>query len=289
MSIKDFEKLIKAKGSIIDTANIELSALVQDVQKELNNLFLAEANNFAYKNGELVFSGGNVAKLNRLIKKLTEAYGELIIPILEQVVNSLPKIDEAAAKLFTEQGINDLPLNVLDKLNSKLGVTSEGIAQNGYLGNILYSTDPLIKLKSEAIKAIARQVPQQEFIQSITNRITGGGATKGYGILEQHYAATEMSDLYNQYERQYSNELAEVVKFDKARYSGPLMSTTRPWCRTHVGKILTRKQIEAWSTKTWKGKNKFYNPIADAGGHNCNHTWDWISDELAEEWGFSES
>lgn len=288
MTIAEFEAAIKNKGLVIDQANTELQSLVVNVQKELNSLFLEEANNFTFKDGELVFSGANISKLNKLITRLTEAYGELIIPIIESVIESLPKIDKAAAQLFTMQGISDFPVNVLDKLNTKIGLNSGGISKGGYLGNILYSTDPLIKLKSEAIKAIARQVPQQEFIKSITNRITGGGATKGYGILEQHYAATEMSDMYNQYERQYSNDLAEVVHFDKARYSGPLMSTTREWCRSHVGKILTRKDIEGWTAKSWKGKNQFYSPIVDAGGYNCNHTFDWISDELAAEWGYSE-
>ncbi len=70
---------------------------------------------------------------------------------------------------------------------------------------------------------------------------------------------------------QFNNELtftiAEQSGTDKFLYSGPSSSTTRPFCRKHVGKVYTLKQIEAMD-------NGQGIPVrTSCGGYNCRHMW----------------
>lgn len=57
-------------------------------------------------------------------------------------------------------------------------------------------------------------------------------------------------------------------------YVGPNDAITRPFCRDHIGLVMTRDRIEALDN------HQLPNPFITAGGWNCRHSW--IAVESAE-------
>ena len=122
----------------------------------------------------------------------------------------------------------------------------------------------------------------------LKDKITG---SKEYtGGLERQFQRYAY-DLYQQYDRSYSDSLAEEFDFNYFIYQGGLVTDSREFCVEHNGKVYSREEAEEWPT--WKSPTTGdtpsylgypgYDPLTDFGGYNCRHFPGWISDELAKE------
>jgi len=56
----------------------------------------------------------------------------------------------------------------------------------------------------------------------------------------------------------------------KYKYVGNLIADSRPWCVSHINKVLTKEEIMKWSGYSWAGK-KAGNPFVVRGGWRCRH------------------
>jgi hypothetical protein len=62
-----------------------------------------------------------------------------------------------------------------------------------------------------------------------------------------------------------------VAGIDRFRYVGGLIPTSRNFCQSHNGDIMTLKEINnIWKSQTWGGKAPG-NPFVVRGGYNCRH------------------
>lgn len=65
---------------------------------------------------------------------------------------------------------------------------------------------------------------------------------------------------------------AEGAGIKSFRYSGSIIANSRDFCRRHVGKTYTEKEIATiWKTN-WGGKSPG-DPMVVRGGYNCRHHW----------------
>jgi hypothetical protein len=85
----------------------------------------------------------------------------------------------------------------------------------------------------------------------------------------QHGYAQALFDTYcSIYGRLVEAEACEGKPDDQPfLFSGPVDGHTRDWCLNHVGKVYTRRQIEAMNNE------QLPNAFLTGGGYNCRHTF----------------
>jgi hypothetical protein len=111
----------------------------------------------------------------------------------------------------------------------------------------------------------------------------GLGATALWKRLEERSELLneQLATLANTQVAAYNNLLtfkqAEESGTELFLYSGLLSSSTRPFCRTHVGRIFTEDQILQMDN----GQGL---PVLETcGGYNCRHSWVAVPDTMNEK------
>lgn len=287
-NIKDIlsklEKASRDRNLSTDKASKAFQAQIKALQKDLAALFVTTAaQDLTFEDGRIVLNASNITALTATIREIAKQYDAEMQKITEGVIASMDDITKSADKYFKilDKGIPDYASKVRLDMDKRLGIDNLKPVRGGYVISALTGAAPLDVLKTAALKTMARGASQKEFMSTMTEKITGGN---GLGIIEAHHVQTEVSDLFDRYERTYSHNMAKEAGLDKARYSGGLMTTSRPFCVERQGKVFTREEIEAWASLSWQGKPGIYDPFVDLGGYNCRHTLDWVTDELAKEW-----
>src|SRR6185503_1627191 len=140
--------------------------------------------------------------------------------------------------------------------------------------------------------SVINGTPIKELTKNLSTIIEGTATSSG--ALDNHFR-TYVYDTYSQFDRESSNQFSLQLDINYAVYAGGLVDASRPFCIARNGKVFTRTEIQAFGTPRDKfggysnkskgefaGKNKGYIPERDMGGHNCGHTYDWITYELAK-------
>ncbi len=140
---------------------------------------------------------------------------------------------------------------------------------SGTISELIALGDTATANISDAVLQLVASGGSKSEAMLIVQQLTIGKTAKnGKPLL--HYAKTITETAYMEVNAMSTLMLAERVSIDKFKYNGTLVDDSRSWCRQHVGKILTRKEIEAWRGKTWAGK-KSGDPFVTRGGWNCRH------------------
>jgi len=117
--------------------------------------------------------------------------------------------------------------------------------------------------------------PFGDTVEQVRQLLIGGTDKRGRSLA--HYAATIAQTRYMSIFATATRQLAARAGVERYRYDGTLVRDSRPWCRQHVGKILTMEEIESWLDKDWEGKAPG-DPFVMRGGWNCRHYWTPIID-----------
>ena len=158
------------------------------------------------------------------------------------------------------------------------------VIEGGFLSRAANPTQLVQQLGAQIDQAITARIPMKDFLAQFRTAFTSN--SQGMGMLERHYR-TYVFDTFQRTDRSTAKIYASEYDLNHAIYSGTLVKRSRAWCRRHVDKVFHRDEIAAWKDKDWAGKPSIYDPFTDCGGFNCRHTWDWISEELALELGWT--
>ena len=239
-------------------------------------------------NGKLVFTTGNIGKLQELSNLLNKVAGLEGEKLMKWFVDQTNKNADLNLKYFNTVVPDKKPLaqkaykSAIERILSAFGYDGKNFIKNGFLFDLTMTGDPIRKIKAEAIKAISSGQSYKDFAGNINNYIGGNKAANRAGVIESHFR-TNAYDTFQQVDRQIGNQMSDSLGLNYAMYAGGIMDTTREFCIKKVGKVFSRKEIQSWENESWEGKPKSgYNPFTDLGGYNCTHTLDWISDGMAE-------
>lgn len=102
------------------------------------------------------------------------------------------------------------------------------------------------------------------------------------GLLKK-YSATYANTAFAGFDRRIQNIKAQQYGLEYFYYSGSLISSSRSFCAARVGKVFTKKQIDAWQSMDWNGKARGRDVWVYLGGFNCSHILNPISESYAKE------
>ena len=101
----------------------------------------------------------------------------------------------------------------------------------------------------------------------------------------RRYAQQISHDSVMQFHAQVNIAKSKEYGFDKWRYTGNVITTTRDFCLRRVGKVYTETEIrKIWAASSWTGKSPG-DPFIVRGGYNCRHHWQPVSDDFFDKKG----
>ena len=302
--IKD---LLLAKQAFIDAQRSTMEASVIKLQSKLFNNILSELiPELDIKDGLIQ----DTAKNYRLISVLDKTYKSFQVSsgsvIASQIITTTAKIAKLSNNYFEVVLSGDLPAR-FDKIiegtnkliNLKIGLEGGKMTRGGFLQSFFDSNTIGTDLKQMTSKAVTSNMDMKEYVKLLQDKITG--VDKTAGAMERQFQGYGY-DLYQQYDRVYSNQLAKEFEFTYFVYQGGLIEDSRDFCVCHNNKVWSREEAETW--RTWtpsqgvypdgyevKAKDIYavpsyltvagYVPMDDFGGPRCRHSPGFLADELA--------
>lgn len=165
-------------------------------------------------------------------------------------------------------------------LLTALGYDGVAFVEGGALHLLTYDTTAERKVKALAIAAVASGRSLPAFKRDMLTIIKGDAGR--LGIVESHFQ-TNANTAFAEFDRSLSKQLAERYGMNHAIWSGPRMTTSRPFCLARKGKVFHRDEIAAMDKLKWQGKIPGQSTLLSAGGYNCSDILLWITDELAAQ------
>ena len=262
------ERLIKKIVQSMDDVPDAFFTGVKAAQREAFALMVSELADLTLDEaGNVIISQGNFAKVQSLTSKMKAAYNNpKYTEALRDFVGSMGEGAELSAKLM---GV----------------ITGEAYTQSAavqaILGNAKSTTLELLSTNAPADAAAAfRKVIEnsvatgENFGQVLRNvRKNIEGSADFQGRMER-YANQNAYDFYSISQAQVINEMTEELGFEFYEYIGVDVKDTRSFCAARNNKIFHAKEVEAWASLTWDGKNRATNSSTIwslRGGYNCGH------------------
>lgn len=282
MTIRQAAKL---RAKFINTKRDLLTKNVSAIERKLYNAVLDKLiSELEVSDGKIVNNNKNIDLTTVLDKIIKDFNNNEFAKVIRLFANDLLSIEGLNKTYFSiiekdQQKLNEISKDVNKELNKKLGLDEKGaVKKNGYLDKLAKDTKLKVKLKKITYNAVIKGKPIDDFKKQMKTLVQGDA--KVNGELTKHMN-TFAYDTYQQFDRTAGEMFAEQLSLNAFIYNGGKIDTTREFCRERNGKVFTIDEAMGWKKLEWDGKNKNYNPLQDAGGYNCRHTLDYISNQMA--------
>ena len=219
-----------------------------------------------------------------LIEQQSQKLTDMLLEVQERTINEVYQLRENRT---TEEFLLLLSaLSIVEIVRAKSSNVI-GIFEDTH-GQMLQTIQGFSTVKEEALQALVdmntnaliNQIDNMSGVirKEIVNGVIGGvppneilKAVRGQGSLSSGQLKTLIDTTMNDYSRTVTKLMMDNMPDNtKYEYIGPLDEKTRPACVEMIAAgRLTKDQI-------LKNFSKFGNILANGGGYNCRHKWDFI-------------
>lgn len=246
--LSEAERLAQVADAVSGAYATELARVLRDLERQLRALAQAALDGSQTALGRAVRAAG----LRKEIQTALRAAGfdhlaeTATSGVLDTLVDQLARVRGAAklAAFTTADSSRILALKALARMDV-LGV-GDAIAHALWrtLAQGLYSQRPLAHILDDLAEALD---------------------------LEEAKARTLYDTTVSVFTRQVEAMKSSGDADEPFVYVGPVDAVIRPFCREHIGKVYTRKEIDALDN------GQLPNTFLTAGGWNCRHTFQAVS------------
>ncbi len=243
LSDKAIDRLEKDIETVLAAINIKISRLVTKLESgdsgllDKMELTRARATRKAIVKEFAAFDSVAMASTN--FAGATKAVKERLKPIAVSFTQS----DAGIVKLLSDSAYREL------------GALTDSVSE---------------KINMAILKGSITGAPINDIQEEVTQLLIGGTDKAGRSMAQ--HAKTITQTRYMEADAAITLQAADNIGAEHFRYSGSLIKDSRPWCKDHVDKIYTRKEIEEWRDRSWAGK-KEGDPFITTGLHGCRHYW----------------
>ncbi len=283
-----FKEVSKIKSDFIAKKEEAISNTLADQQSNLYDRLLSDFIKVA--SNKIDGKNVNASTLQAQFKKY---YNENFNDVMKQTINASKSLTDLNQMYFStlldSTNLDKIHENTKTALDKSLGIAENGrLIQGGFTDKAL-DNKKVQKLFVKEVNVILSGNPDVNLMQNKLKDFIIGNKNST-GILERYYR-NFASDLLKGVDRGNSLVYADTLELNDAFYGGGLKLTSRPFCISRNGKIISRDQIDKWpnilntpSGPQWSesaaGK---YDPYKCCGGHGCDHVLDWITSDIAKE------
>lgn len=280
--VRKVKKASRKRHDYIDEAIEKFFRKVGASQSRLNDAVLTEfVDLLDTENGRIKSTANNRKRINSnsFWAGFANTEGVSLLDNLVTRIRKLLGLNKSYFKLFSDN-TDKIDQRVTKAILDSYGFDGEKYVTNGILYLIVKNPDIEQSLKGIAIASINEGATLRTFRKRIGEYVLGDN--KRLGAWERHFH-THTYDIFQEVDREAANLYRKEIGLRYAIYQGGKVKGTRQFCLSRDGKVYTEAEILSWNNLTWSGKKKGNNILRDAGGHNCRHTFDWISEELYEQ------
>lgn len=273
--ISESEKAAKATNAVVRSLQFAAYGLITDW---LIDSIETDGGRIKYSAKNL----GKVAGLFRVFSRFQREYQKTVLASVLDWAGRLFGLNSDYFETFEPpgkvEGIDDAARR-LTLQRWGYNVNTKELIPGGYFESLFQNANIGQRVAGLVNQAIAQKMPLAQFQKTFRQVFVG---QPGQGMLERHWRINTF-DLYQRLDRTANLIYADRLGLGYAIYSGTLEEDSRPKCIASVHKVFSRDEIEGWKDEEFQGKPKHgYDPFVDCAGHNCRHSWSWISDEIAE-------
>lgn len=282
----------KLKAELIQYRQELILKKISVAEKALYNEVLDRLiNELELSDGKITDGGNNISLVQAVDKIFKSFQGNQYIDIIRQFTGDMNLITAQNSEYFRIIGEakNRIPISeekANSRLRNQLGITARGtISKNGYLDKLINDKTVLKSIKKTVYSGIAGRVDLKIMQDDLKLVIEGNENVNGSLT---RYLNQNLMDTYQAHDRTTGSEFAVSIGLNAAIYSGGLIGTSRCFCDNHNGKVYTRDEMQEWAGMVgddcgpiWSDKMGAYVPEINAGGINCRHSIDWISNSEA--------
>jgi hypothetical protein len=271
------ELIIKRESSINNNLNKQQAELYDSLLKDFIKVASSKID-------------GKPVNVNQLIAQFKKFYKENFVDIMKQTVDASKSLTDLNqmyfATLLNSNRLDQIHNTTKSIIDKRLGIDPNGkLKQGGFIDKAIDNKKIQVKFAKEVNSILSGNPDMLTMQNKLKDFIIGN--KKDSGLLESHYR-TVSKDLLNSIDNGNSLIYADELQLNSFFYSGGLMTTSRSFCQTKNGKIFTRSEAQKWKDSKFimdmYGDNiDEYDPFNLPGGYGCNHTQDWITDELAKQ------
>jgi hypothetical protein len=237
------------------------------------------------ENGKIKYSASNLGKvagIYALFDRFGSTYKKTLLGALLGKAGELFGLNSDYFGEVTGKPVTESVEDAARRLTLQrwgYNVTTKELIPGSYFEALFQNQGVARNVAGLVNRAIAGQMSLADFQKQFRKVFVGA---PGAGMLERNWK-TNSFDLFMKIDRSANLVYADRLGLNYAIYSGTVKDNTRAWCRSHVNKVHSRTEIDAWKNQTWKGKITIgYDPYLDAGGFRCRHAWSFISDTVAK-------
>jgi len=282
-----YKEVSKIKSDFIAKKEDAIKSTIGSQQENLYEKLISDFSKLASNKVE-----GKDVSINKIQSEFKKYYDANFNDVMKQTINASKSLTDLNqmyfATLLDSNKLDDIHENTKNVLNKSLGITDTGKLIKGGFTDKALSNKEVQKVFTKEVTKILNGNPDALSMQNKLKEFILGNK-QSTGILERYYR-NFASDLLKGVDRGNSLVYADTLELTDAFYGGGLKLTSRPFCISRNGKIVSREQIDKWvnilntdaGPKWSEAVHGKYDPYKCCGGHGCDHVLDWITPDLAD-------
>lgn len=241
-----------------------------------------------------VTADGRIRQGERYIAKVNtspfwKSFYQKSLDVAVWIINQIPVVGKMLTGYFNEltgRNTDSETKTISELFLNRLGYDGKQIVKGGFFDLLINDRTAERRVKRLGIQAIVAGKDIKTFKSDLKAVIQGDKAANRPGVVEGHYY-TNANTVFAEYDRTVSEVQADKYELTHAIWSGPKLTTSRPFCISKKGKVFSLEQLQAMDNQTWKGKIPGQSTLVSAGGYNCVDILLWITAGMAQELGWS--
>lgn len=277
-----WQEISKERRALMNRLEREFAQQVRKVEKDLGvRLGASLARLSTDESGRIRPTTGNIAfsrSLNRVFNEFTR---ETQRGLIQWLVKSVKRLLGINRKYFNQVKRGGPHGEIARKVLLGLGYDEarKRIISGGWLDQISQINEVKTSIVQRLSTAVIGSQLLDTFIKGVTSAISGASS------LIRKFFGNVKRNTFIEVDRQTQILYANQLKLNHALYAGTLKDNTRAFCKARTQNVYTRAEIDSWNGQTWEGKIPNADVKVVCGGYNCRHHLNWISPELAKEFG----
>ena len=188
-----------------------------------------------------------------------------------------------------DQAVNEFmkdfgELNIPDKFKNLTKIdleTINALKTQSFQGFEEVANKYLTEINANVYQNVIAGRSFEDMVKDISGKLTGLEDVAGRPM--SSHAGQLAHDSIMQFDAQFVKAKASSAGLTHFRYAGTAITTTREFCKRHIGQVYSEKKIRSIWSGTWTGKSSG-DPFVVRGGYRCRHTWnpvdkDWVEKE----------
>lgn len=233
------------------------------------------------EDGNVAYSVPNILAAYAFSRAINRALPEFVAGYSTRLAGGLIGLAQRIVRYFSVAGNTnqDAAEDAVTKALLRFGVdrSRRVVSEDGFLQGMAQNmmSSAARELFQQLLNSIAARRKKAEIERLVRDLHIKNKSQWTANVTRQNH------DAAMSFNREASTEVADVIGFTHFVYAGTKEKNTRQFCEMRFNIVYTKDFAAQWENLQWKGKRPNISFFEQAGGYNCRHSLNWVSDMVA--------